>query len=94
MNIIAARDVDARAATAAYHLRRKNLSVCMRGYPEIADFPHTFQKMLSIELDAVPERITAGKLAPIYEDDTLTCHCRFARRYLLPCRHVSTLTTK
>jgi len=41
--------------------------------------------MLSTELHAVPERIIAGKLAPIYEDDTLTCHCRFARRYLLPC---------
>jgi hypothetical protein len=47
-----------------------------------------FQKTLSIELDAVLERIAAGKLATIYEDDTLTCHCRFARRYLLPCRHV------
>jgi hypothetical protein len=47
-----------------------------------------FQNTLSIELDAMPERIAAGKLATIYEDDTLTCHCRFARRYLLPCRHV------
>jgi hypothetical protein len=42
----------------------------------------------SAKLDAVPERIAAGKLAPIYEHDTLTCHCRFARRYLLPCRDV------
>jgi len=68
MSIIqAARDVDTRTATAAYRFRRKNSSVCIRGYPEIVGLPHPFQKMLSIELDAVPERIAAGKLAPIYE---------------------------
>ena len=88
-NIIqAVRDTDTRAATAAYQFRRKNLSVCMRGYPEIAGFLHPFQKMLSIELGAAPERIAAGKLTPMYEGDTLTCYCRFARRYLLPCIHV------
>jgi hypothetical protein len=84
MNIIqAARD---GAATAAFQFHRKNLSVlvCIRGYPEIAGLPHPFQKMLSIDFDSVPERIAAGKLAPIYDGHTLTCYCR---RYLLPCHH-------
>ena len=43
--------------------------------------------MLSIALDAAPERIAAGKLASIYEDDTLTYRCRFECRYLLHFPH-------
>ena len=93
MNIIqAARDVDTRAATAAYHFRQKNLSVCMRGYPKIAGFSLPLQKMLLIELDAVLERIAVGKLALTYEDDTLMCYCCFARCYLAVV--LSTLTAK
>ena len=84
INIIhASRDVDTGAATAAYQFRRKNLSVCIRGHPEIAGHPHPFQEMLSIGLDAAPGRIVAGELAPIYEDMPLI----FARRYLLSRRH-------
>jgi len=66
--------------------------LCIRGYPEIAGLSYPFQKMLSIELDALPERTAAGKSEPQaihqLEADTLTCHCRFARRYLSLCRPV------
>ena len=38
------------------------------------------------------ERIAEGKDTPEFDGD-LICHCSFARRYLLPCRHIFHLNT-
>ena len=83
--IQAARDVDTSAVTAAYQFRRKNIFSVYAWLSRDCWFPSSISEE---ELDAVLGRIAAEKLTPIYEDDTLTCHCCFARRCLLPYRHV------
>jgi hypothetical protein len=82
-----ARDVDNRVKTAASHASSKVLSVCTGEHPAIARFPVVIQKLLVPEVLAVEERISEGKDTPEFDED-LTCYCTFARRYLLPCRHI------
>jgi hypothetical protein len=79
----AARDVDNKALTAAREIRTKMRSICKQ-YPGTRSFPQPLQKLMSKELNAMPERISKGKRPPTFEDDSLTCQCLFARQYLLP----------
>ncbi|KAA8893706.1 hypothetical protein FN846DRAFT_913747 [Sphaerosporella brunnea] len=87
-----ARDVDNRVVTAASHASNKVLSVCAGEHPAIARFPVVIQKLLVPEVLAVEERIAEGKDTPEFNEE-LTCYCSFARRYLLPCRHIFHLNT-
>src|SRR5258706_14986204 len=85
LNIIAnSYDVDIQAKKAVHDFRSSKLSVCTKEYPEIGEFPVPLQKLLAVELEAMEERLLAGKPTPIFEQ-FLRCSCRFARRYLLPC---------
>jgi len=88
LNIIAnGHDIDNRVRKAERDFRGSKLSICTKDYPEIGGFPVPIQKLLAQELDAVEERLLSGKPTPEF-DTYLNCHCRFARRYLLPCRHI------
>jgi hypothetical protein len=87
-----AKDVDNRVATAASHASNKVLKVCTGEHPAIARFPVVIQKLLVPEVLAVEERIAEGKDTPDF-DEELICYCSFARRYLLPCRHIFHLNT-
>jgi len=82
-----AKDVDQRAITASSLASNKVLTICSAEYPAIARFPVAVQKLLIPEIQAVEERISEGKGIPNF-DENLLCNCTFARRYLLPCRHV------
>ena len=89
LNIMdAAKDVDNRVVVAKSHFRSRKLAVCTKQYPEIGQFPVPIQKLLAVELDAVMDRIAKGKDTPTEYDETLQCHCKFYRQYLLPCRHI------
>ena len=66
----------------------EKLAICTKQYPEIGQLPVPVQKQLAGELNAVEERIAKGKEVPIGFDETLQCHCKFCRQYLLPCRHI------
>ena len=83
----AAKDVDNRAAVASSQFRNRKLAISKQ-YPEIGQLPVPIQKLLAVELDTVEERIAKGKEVPSYDDETLRCHCKFNRQYLLPCRHI------
>ena len=88
LNIIEnGQDVDNRAKNAEQDFRGSKFSVCTKEYPEVGGFPVPLQKLLAVELEAVEERILAGKPTPVFEQH-LKCNCRFARRYFLPCRHI------
>jgi hypothetical protein len=92
-----AGDVDQRV-TKAHDFRTSHLSSATQGYPEIRQFLVPIQKLLVIEVEAVAERMLEEKTHGF--DKILTCYSiterkiihtktnRFARKYLLPCRHI------
>ena len=71
INIVqAARDMDTRAATGAYDTSfagRTFQCICVAIQRLLA----SFQQMLSIELDAVPERIVSTNLRRLHNDTPL-----------------------
>ena len=94
LNIMdAVNDVHNRAAVAKSQFHSRKLA-CTKQYPEIGQLPIPIQKLLTIELDAVEERIAKGKEVPTGFDENLQCSCKFFRQYLLPCRHIFHLDTE
>ena len=95
LNIMnAAKDVDNRAVVAKSHFRHRKLAVCTKQYPEIGQLLLPIQKLLAVKLDSVMDWITKVKAIPTGYDETLQCHCKFYRQYLLPCRHIFHLDTE
>jgi hypothetical protein len=76
---------DARAQKAAYNWSRKKLSAVI-GYPWLDIFPYQVQLLLLSEIKLAEELAESGTDSSLQDD--LTCHCRFARSYFLPCRHI------
>ncbi|KAI9094444.1 hypothetical protein DFS34DRAFT_629484 [Phlyctochytrium arcticum] len=57
----------------------------LNAYPEIGKFPYPIQRLLIDQYMAVEKRIAKAKPIPELQGE---CHCLFARKYLLPCKHV------
>ena len=56
--------------------------------PEVKRFPFAVQRMVSSEYMKVDDRVENGKETPAWiTKDKAVCHCRFHRKYLLPCVH-------
>ena len=70
------KERDKQAREAAWEFMNKKLSVCMKNYPEIGEFPTPIQKLLAQELDAVEGRLEQGKPVPEF-DESLICYCRY-----------------
>ena len=64
----------------------------MGDHPAIARSSAAIQKLLVPEARTVEGSIAEGKNIPEFGGD-LICHCSFARRYLLPWRHIFHLNT-
>ena len=90
----AAKDVDNRSDIAKSHFRNRKLAISSKQYPEIGQLPVPIQNLLASELNAMADRIAKGKSVPSRFDETLQCHCKFYRQYLLPSRHVFHLDTE
>ena len=75
-----------RAQKAAYDWSKKKLSATL-GYPWLSEFPYQIQLLLLDEIRAAEELAEKGKSCRLAEDQ-VTCDCKFARSYWLPCRHV------
>ena len=80
-------NVDNRAKKAECDFRGSKLSVYTKEYPEIGGFPVPLQKLLTVKLGTVEERILIGKFTPMFEQ-YLKCNCHFTRQYFLPCNHI------
>jgi hypothetical protein len=83
-----AQQRDNRAKSAAAYFRTKKLSFCTKEYPQIGQFPVPVQKLIYKQLERVEDQVQKAKPLPHYEDETLFCHCRFAREYLLPSNRI------
>jgi hypothetical protein len=77
------------AKRAALQFRTRKLSVAAVDdaiLSEIHKFPYPVQRLIADEALAVLGRIEKGKEPPGL--DVAECHCRFFKRYLVPCRHI------
>jgi hypothetical protein len=80
-----ASQYDVRAQKAAYNWSTKKLSATLE-FPWLSLFPYQIQLLLLDEIKAAEANAESGDSDSL--DLTGVCFCRFARRYLLPCRHI------
>jgi hypothetical protein len=76
---------DARAQKQALNWQSKKLSATL-DYPWLSGFKYHVQLLLLDEIKAAAELAESGADFRLGENGK--CKCRFARAYLLPCRHV------
>jgi hypothetical protein len=76
---------DSRAQKAAYNWSQKKLSATLE-FPWLSAFPYQIQLLLLDEIKAAETLAEKGKDPSL--EPNFTCFCRFARSYLLPCRHI------
>ncbi|KAF8950179.1 hypothetical protein BGZ46_004691 [Entomortierella lignicola] len=73
----------------AFNFSAKSIAIAGLGgdiLSQIQKFPYPIQKSMATEANRMMERIENGKLPPNLQ--TVECHCRFFRRYMLPCKHM------